>query len=166
MLIWLVTVGSVLEAALNLAVGFCLGDGVPLIVELFTAAQANLDLEAGALEVDLQRNQGIPLLGDQSLELHDLLLMHEQTAIAERLSVEDIAVLVGADVDTDGVQLAAGHLAVGILEVDTAAADALDLGAVELDPRLVLLVDEVVVPGLFILGDDLDAGLGRFFGHG
>ena len=162
----LISVSSVLEAALDLPVGFGLRDGVPLIVELFTAAQPDLDLEAGALEVDLQGNQGIPLLGHQALELHDLLLMHKEAAIPQGLAVEDIAVLVGADVNADGVELTVYHLAVGVLEVDPATADALDLGAVELDPGLVFFVDEVVMPGFFILGDHLNARLGRLFGHG
>ena len=50
----LVAVGLVLHAALDLAVGFGLGDGVALIVELFTAAESYLNLEAGAFEVDLK----------------------------------------------------------------------------------------------------------------
>ena len=50
----LVTVGFVLHAALDLAVGFGLGDGVPLVVELFASAETDLYLEAGALEVDLK----------------------------------------------------------------------------------------------------------------
>ena len=50
----LVAVGLVLHAALDLAVGFGLGDGVALIVELLASAESDLDLEARALEVDLE----------------------------------------------------------------------------------------------------------------
>ena len=48
----LVAVGLVLHAALDLAVGFGLGDGVPLVVELLASAESDLHLEAGALEGD------------------------------------------------------------------------------------------------------------------
>ena len=50
----LVTVGFVFHAALDLAVEFGLGDGVPLVVELFASAETDLYLEAGGLEVDLK----------------------------------------------------------------------------------------------------------------
>ena len=147
----LLVVGAVLEAALDFTVRFRLGDGIPLIVQLFASAKSDLNLEPGAFEIDLERNQGITLLGDEALELHDLLFVHEQAAVAKGLAVENIAVLVGADVDTDGVELTVLNRAVGILEVDATAADALDLGSVELDPCLVLLVDEVVVICFFVL---------------
>ena len=83
--------------------------------------------------------------------------MHQELAVAQGLAVENIAMLVGADVDADGVQLAVLDVAVGVLEIDATAADALDLSAVELDACFVLLVYEVVVPCLLILGDDLDS---------
>ena len=159
----LATVGLVLHAAFDLAVGFGLGNGVALVVELFASAESDLYLEAGAFEVDLKGDQGIALLGDESLELHDLLFVHEESAVAKRLAVEDVAVLVGTDVDADGVELSVNDLTVGVLEVDAAAADAFDLGAVELDARFIFFVNEVVVPCLFVLRDNLDALL---FGHG
>ena len=66
-----IAIGAILQAALDLTIRLGLGDGIPLIVQLFTAAQADLDLEAGALEIDLQRDQGIALLGSQTRELHE-----------------------------------------------------------------------------------------------
>ena len=48
---WLVSVGSVLESALDLSVGFGLGDGVPLVVELFTAAKPQLYLNVRSRKI-------------------------------------------------------------------------------------------------------------------
>ena len=55
---------------------------------------------------------------------------------------------------SEGKHLAPVDLAIGVLQVHRARAKRLDLGAEELDARLVLLVDEVVVPCFFILGND------------
>ena len=63
----LISISSVLEATLDLTVRLSLSDGIPLIVELFTAAKADLDLKARVFEVDLKRHQRIPLLGYKTL---------------------------------------------------------------------------------------------------
>ena len=81
----LIAVGSVLEAALDLAVGFGLRDGVPLIVELFASAEADLDLEAGALEVDLEGDQ-VASISAGVLRSRDLIGSCPQTTVTEKIS--------------------------------------------------------------------------------
>ena len=51
-----------------------------------------------ALEVKLQRNQGVSLLRDKSEELQNLFLVHQQLFGAKRVAVEYVSVLVRADV--------------------------------------------------------------------
>jgi hypothetical protein len=49
-----------------------------LIVHLLTLAKAQLDLYEAALEVDRERDQGIALLPDSTIDALDLLGMEEQ----------------------------------------------------------------------------------------
>ena len=151
----LAAVRLVFHAAFDLAVGFGFGDGVSLIIEFLTAAEAEFDFDAGAFEVNRKGHEGIALLADESRQFHDLPLMHEQAALPQGLTVEDVPMLVGADVDADGEQFTVFDMAVGILEVDPPRTDALDFGAAEFDPGFVLFIDKIVVVGFLVLGDHL-----------
>jgi hypothetical protein len=78
--------------------------------------------------------------------------------------IEDVAMLVGADVGVEQPKLAVFHQSVGILEVDLPFAGRLDLGAGEDDAGLEFLQQEVIVGGGAIAGDVAFgglAGLGR-----
>ena len=119
----------VLHTTLDLAVGLGTGDGISLIIELLASAKAQFNLQFGVFEVHSQRNEGKALLSHEALQLHDLPLMHEQLAVTQRLTVEDITVLIGANVNTNRKQFAVLNATVGVLEVDTTRTDGLDLGA-------------------------------------
>ena len=58
-------------------------------------------------------------------------------------------------------QLSVLHGAVGILQIQRAGADGLDLRAEQLDAGLVLILHKIVVEGLAVLRRDLDASLFR-----
>ena len=66
---------------------------------------------------------------------------------------------VGGDVEAVGVHLAVLGHAEGVLQVQGAGADGLDLRAEQLDAGLVAVLHEVVVVRLAVLGDGLGAGL-------
>ena len=87
------------------------------------------------------------------MELHDLALVHQKLAVAERLAVEDVAFFVGAYVHSDDEKLAVFDRAVGILKVYRALTDAFYLCAEKSDARFVFLIHEIVVVGFFILCD-------------
>ena len=83
--------------------------------------------------------------------------MHEQTLRPVGVAVVDAAVLVGTDVDAVGKQLPVFHGAERILQIDRARADGLDLGAEELHTGLEPLEHEIVMQGLAVGRDLLDA---------
>ena len=93
------------------------------------------------------------------MELAYLPLVQQQALGAIRVAVEDVAVVVGGDVEAVGVHLAVLGHAEGVLQVQRTGADGLDLRAEQLDTRLVAILHEVVVVGLAVLRRDLHAGL-------
>jgi hypothetical protein len=75
--------------------------------------------------------------------------------------VEDVAVIVGADVGIEEPEFAVLEEAVGVLEVGVAGTDGLDLGASEDDARLKFFKQEVVMRSDPIDGSVSFAGGGR-----
>ena len=98
--------------SVNIAICLPFGIGIALIVQLLTAAEADLDLEARAFEVNREGDEGKALLTDQPREFHDLSFMHEQAAVAQWLAVENISVLVRTDMDADSIDLTLFNMAV------------------------------------------------------
>ena len=146
-----------LHGPVDLALGIPLGGGLAFVVELFALAQADLDLDPAALEVDLQGDQGVAVLLDLAVEPHDLPLVHQQAAGTAGVHIEAVALLIGGDVHLVEEHLTVLDAAPGILQVQGALADGLDLGADQFDAGLVVLLDEVFVTGLPVPGHHLDA---------
>ena len=93
------------------------------------------------------------------MELPYFPLVQQQPLGPVRVAVEDVAVVVGGDVEAVGVHLAVLGHAEGVLQVQGAGADGLDLRAEQLDAGLVAVLHEVVVVRLAVLGNGLGAGL-------
>ena len=87
----------------------------------------------------------------------NLALMQQQLLLAQRIGVEDVALLVGADVHAADQHLAVLDDGEALLEVHAPLAHALDLRAVQLHAALDALLDEVIVERLFVLCHGLDA---------
>ena len=85
--------------------------------------------------------------------------MHQQSTLTERISVEDVSVLVGAYMHADDEYLSVLDVAVAVLEVDASCADAFDLGAEKLDARFIFFFHEIIVVCFFILRGDLYAAV-------
>ena len=117
---------------------------------------AQLQLHPAVLEVDGQGDQGHAVLHDPGLELADLLFVHQQPPDPVRVAVEDVALFVGADVHAPDEELAVLDDAEGILEIQRSSADALDLGARQLDARLVAFQHEIVVERFAVRCDGFD----------
>ena len=88
--------------------------------------------------------------------------MHEQTPGPVGVPVEDVALLIGADVHAPDEQLPVLHGAEAVLHVHLARPDGFYLRAVELNAGLEAVQDEIVVERLAVGGDLLDP---LFFCH-
>ena len=149
------------QGPVHLPLSVLLGCGLPLVVELFALAQADLHLDPGAFEVEAQGDQRVAVLLDLGEEAEDLPLVHQQAAGAAGFPVEDVALLIGAH-----VHAVEGHLPVldgaeGILQVHVAHADGLHFRSRQFDARLVPVLHEVVVKGFAVFGDEFPTLLGH-----
>ena len=95
----------------------------------------------------------------QGVELADLPLVQQQALGTVGVAVEDVALLIGRDVEAVGIDLAVLGDAEGIFQVQRAGADGFDLRAEQLDAGLVAVLHKIVVERFAVLGGDLDAGL-------
>src|SRR5689334_22524063 len=84
--------------ASELAVLFFLADGVALVVLLFAAGDADLDLDAAVLEVEGEGDEGEAPGLEGLFELADLALVGEEAARAEGFVIELGGGGVGIDV--------------------------------------------------------------------
>ena len=152
-----------LHCAVNITLGVPFGHSVPLIIVLFALAQTDLDFYTGILEIHAQGYQGIPVLLDIRLQTVDLPLVHQQAAGPHRVPVEDVAVLVGTDMHSVEIHLAVFGDAVGILQIKRKGPDGFELRTVKLKPRLIAVLDEIVMVCLTVLRRYFDA---FFLRHG
>ncbi|MPM10155.1 hypothetical protein SDC9_56480 [bioreactor metagenome] len=77
--------------------------------------------------------------------------MQEKNTFAQGIVVEDVAVLIRADVHSKDHKLSVFDLTVAVLEIDTAGSDRFDLSADQSDSGFKLFDDKVVVVSFFIL---------------
>ena len=108
-------------------------------------------------EVDAERDEGVAVLLQLAEDFIDLGLMEEELAVAQRVLVKDVALLVRIHMHAVDEDLSVFYVAEGFLDGTLAEAERLDLCARELDAALEGLVHEVVVVGFLIICDELGA---------
>src|SRR5260370_36187973 len=131
--------------ASDLALGVALGDRFPLVVLLLATCQADLDLRVVPRKVHAQRDQRVSLLPHLPNQARDFLAMEQELARTQRLVVHEVRLRVGRDVHVFQPRLVAIDPHEPVPKVRAPIANRLHLGTCEHDPRLELLVDEVVV---------------------
>ena len=149
----------------NITLGLTVCLAVPLVVQLLAFAQAQLQLHPTVLEIQGQRDQRHAILHDPGLQLHDLPLMHQQTAGSDRVFIEYVAMLIGADVHAADEQLPILHGAERILQIHLPRPNGLDLRPEKLYARLKALQHEILVKSLAVAADFLYAGLPGHSAH-
>src|SRR5262249_11863203 len=126
---------------------------VSLVILPLAPTETDLDLGSVAREVEAERDQRVAALLDLSDEARDLFGVKKELARAQRLVVHVSALGVAADVGVLGPFFVALKAHVPIPKVDLAGSQRLHLGPGQHQPRLVPLVDEVVVEGSPVDGD-------------
>ena len=84
--------------------------------------------------------------------------MHQEPARAQRVFVEDVALLIGRDVHLADEKLAVFDLAPCLLEAEVSQTDGFDLGAGKLNAGFKFFFDEIFVVRLLVFCHDFDAG--------
>src|SRR5450759_3248826 len=83
--------------AFNLALRIPLGNRIPLIIQLLTTAKTQFDLRFPTLQVKFERNKRQSFGIYSAPQLTDLAPVQQQFAIAHRLMIIAIAVLINSD---------------------------------------------------------------------
>lgn len=84
------------ECAADVAVSVALGDGVALVVFRFAAAKTQLQASSARPSGSFQRHKRVALPGNKPVQLADFALVHQQLFRAHGVTVEDVALVVGA----------------------------------------------------------------------
>src|SRR5438552_3796612 len=116
-----------------------------LVVQLLRAPQRDRYLGETILEVQLERDEGEPLLRGRADELTDFVFVQQQLAGARGRGVVVAAGLIGRDGQTFEPHLATAHMRVGLRQARFAVAQRLDLRAREHQTGLPRVQEMVVV---------------------
>ena len=143
----------------DFAVALLFLEGGALVVLAFAAGEAQLNLGAPVfLKVNLEGYQGKAFFVELANQLADLAPVQEELAHPQGI----VGVVGGEGVHRD-MHVVHHHLAasvdlhIAVPEVGLAGAERLDLRTGEDHAGLVGGIDMVIVQGLLVLGDDLDA---------
>ena len=126
-----------------------------LVVALFAACLPHFELCSPARPMQLQRHRGIPPAFHCASELVELATVQEQFSRAHWIR-GDVrgGTGQGGDMCAGQPSFAVAKLHVAFLQLDPALAQALDLPAFERQTGFDMVLDEVVVPRLFIECDN------------
>ena len=127
---------------------------VALVVELLSAAHAEVDFHATVLEENLERYERKPLRLGLELEVSHLFRVDEELSHRLRLVVEAVAELVGRDVCADKPEFALQDRAIAPRERHLSVADAFYLRSRKHYTALDSLEHGIVMPRLSVLGED------------
>ena len=137
---------------------FCL-QILALIIVMLAAGQRELQLRAAMLEVDLERHEGEALLACLAEQLDDLRLVHQELARAQRIVIEDIPLLIRADMHMLDENLAILDDSIAVLEIGLAGPQGFDLCPLQSQPCLKGLMDEKIMTCLAVLAGNLDGNV-------
>lgn len=127
-----------------------------LIVIVFAACQGQFQFSLAVLEIHFKRHQRITLFPGLAEEFDDFRLVHQQFSGAKRVMIEDISLLIRADMHMFNEYLVILDNGITVLEICLASPQGLDLSPLQCQPRLKSLMNEIVMTGLAVLTGNLD----------
>src|ERR687898_1969167 len=133
----MLTAEALFHGAFDLAVCCLLGDLTPLVVLTLAACDGDLELDEAEFGVELEGDEGLPLLLALADEAVDLLPVQQQLAVAGGELPLLPGVRVRRDVRPDQEDFAVPHPGVALLEVGPTLPYGLHFGPRQLDADLV-----------------------------
>ena len=150
------------EFKLRLSSLVLLGDVFPLVVELFTTGEADLHFHQAAFEIDFQRHQGEAFFFDFSHQFVDLIAVHEKFFHAQRVFVEDVSFLIGADMHAVDEDFAVFNPDEGFLDAAFSHTKGFHLRTVKGNAGLKGIFNKEVMIGFFVVRDEFYTCLSHF----
>src|SRR5437870_2994797 len=137
---------AALEGALHVALRLARRHIAPFVTQLLAAREGELHLRAPVTEVELRRDEREAPLAYLPGQRIDLLSAQEQLAVAVRIVVRAVSLVVHGDMGTNEPRLAATDFRVRLLKRGAAVAERLHLRAGEHEPGLDAVEQVVVMP--------------------
>jgi hypothetical protein len=122
-------------------------------VQLFTLAKTKLKLYPAVLKIQRKGNKRQPLLLDLAKKPHYFTFMEQQPSDPQRITVENVTLLIGGDMHTLYPHLTVVDRAPAVFKIYTAASDRLDLCTHQFDAALDAFQHEIVVASLAVVSD-------------
>lgn len=127
-------------------------DALAFIIEFLALCDSDFNLHISSIvQIHLGRNEGIAILGLRFLQGADFSLVEQKSPSPQRISVEDIAHFVRADIHADNKSLSIFDFDIGLANAALARADGFDLRSEELQPRLIGVLYKIIMISLFVL---------------
>ena len=128
------------------------GNVLTLIVKLLSFGQSNLHFYKTSFEVYFHWNNRVSFLRDLTDHLLNLFLVHQKLARPERIFVENISLLIWADMHTIEDHLPIFNMDKGFLDAALAHAHGLYFGSSKSDTGFKSLFEKIIVIDFFIVG--------------
>ena len=104
-----------LQGPLHVAVGLAFREVTPLVALLLASRERELHLRPAVLEVEPRRDEGQTPLRHLARQRGELLLVEEQLAVAIRVVVRDVPLVVDGNVGADEPRLSVPEIGIGLL---------------------------------------------------
>ena len=128
-------------------------------MQLLALGQTELQLHPALfIEIELGRDQRLPLTANRAEEPIDLAAMEQQLARAARLVIEPVRRPIFRNIGVDQNNLAALGGGIGLSNIGPPLAQGLNLGSGQHHPRLKTVFEEIVKLGAPVLGNQLMQG--------
>ena len=150
------SVAGGLDGFVHLALGVAPGFAFAFVVILLAPAEPELYLAPPVLiEIDGKGDERQTLLGlDSTIELADLLFVHQKSAHSERVYIVTVTLLIRRYVHSGHHELTfVGDFGITLFDTDAALTDRLDLGTCEDYTGLIPFFDEIVVECFLVICD-------------
>lgn len=134
---------------------------LPLIEELLSLCESEINLHPPIDKVELNRNQCISPLLHFADEAFDLLFVKEEFSCPQRIVIQSVGLGIRADMSIYQKDLASFDVAVTIPQVNSSLPQGFNLRSKQGDPGLVRLFDKVVMKCLSVLTNQLFAHLSK-----
>src|ERR1039458_8339345 len=142
---------AVAEGAVDVALGFLFLEFFPLVLDVLSLGQGQLDLDPASLEIKLYRNKGEPFLVDPGRKPGDLVAVQKQFSDPGGVGIVTVALFVRGDVHPVEEHFLLFHARETVLEVGFAVADGFHLAPGQRDAGLDAFQDKIIMEGLAIL---------------
>ncbi len=139
----------------NLFLGVVLLDAFTFVVFTPALGEGELNLDEPAREMDIERNECLPILAGRLGELADLATGHQQFARPAAFVIEDARLRILGDVGIDQPDFVILEAGISFINDDMVVANAFDFAPLQNDAALEFAENVIIMPRTTVSAHDL-----------